>query len=170
MSSEPLEALGGEGHQLGDRGEVPVRVGGPGVAEVGRECQDLAIEISAVLVPTQEPADGECVTSVQNARPARAPVGSLTEAISHTSEGHLDGVGLERWRTIGTEKAPGPGPRSVAVVGVADERHGRSRVEWNQARLTELGLAYGEDAASEVHVVRHEAAGLAEAQSRREQQ
>jgi hypothetical protein len=46
-----LESLRGDGHQLWNRGEVPIRVGDFGVAEVGREREDLAVDIDAVLVP-----------------------------------------------------------------------------------------------------------------------
>ena len=59
-----FEALRGAGEQLRDSGAVPVGVGDLGVAEIGRQGQDLVIDIGAVLVPAQQPSRDEGVAII----------------------------------------------------------------------------------------------------------
>ena len=118
LSGEVLEALGAQGHQLGNRGDVPVGVGDLGVAEVGRECQDPMIDVDAVLVPAQEPANGERVAQIVYARSASAALCCPTEAISEPAEGLLDSCQRERRCAIRAEEMH---PERGAL-------HGRRRV------------------------------------------
>ena len=56
------EALTSQGQELGDRGDVPVRVGDPGVDNIGGQDIDDAIDALRLLVTAHEGAADERVT------------------------------------------------------------------------------------------------------------
>ena len=92
---ELLEALRGDGHELGDRGEVPVRVGDLGMAKIGGQREDLAVDVNALLVPTQEPTHGERVTKTMDVWPPCAAACGPAQATAHSAEGPLDGEAVK---------------------------------------------------------------------------
>ena len=169
---ESLETLRGAAEQLRNGGAVPVGVGDLGVAEIGRESEDLAIDVGAVLTPAQQPSRDESVAKVVNAWLARASVPSPAQTLPDPGKRLLYGMALESRRTLGAEEVLRPrcSATPVAAVGVAGECLGRGRMEWNESGLAELGLADDEDAVDEFDVVGREEAGLGEPQAGRDQQ
>jgi len=61
---ESLETLRGVAEQLRNGGAVPVGIGDLGVAEIGRESEDLAIDVGAVLTPAEQPSCDESMAII----------------------------------------------------------------------------------------------------------
>src|SRR3989304_5261231 len=162
MPSEPLEALGGDAHQLRNGGEIPVSVRHLGVAEIGRERQNLAIDIGAVLVPAQEPAHGEAVAQVVDARSACASPSGPTQSLPEPAEGLFHSCERESGCALSPEEELRS--RSTAALltvrGVASQGQCRRGVKWDQSGLAELACPDGQGAVDEVDVADCEGAGL----------
>src|SRR5205823_6474818 len=83
--------MGSESHELGNGGEIPVGVRDLGMAEVGRENGDLAVDVDPLLGPAQEAANRERVAEVVDARQPCASLSSPSEPATYLQERPLDG-------------------------------------------------------------------------------
>lgn len=83
---ELIEPAGSDRHQLGNAGEVPVRVEDLGVAQVSRQRQHLLVNLGIVGVPAHQPPHGEGVAQVVQARGIVSAAIDPTETVAQTIE------------------------------------------------------------------------------------
>lgn len=65
-----LCSIARQGEQLGDGGEIPVRVLRLGMAHESRQCRQVSLHVVTGAVPGDQRVDGEGMTKAMRSRPA----------------------------------------------------------------------------------------------------
>lgn len=86
-----LKALAGYGHEIRDAGQIPVRVGHLGMADVGRKCGHGVADIGSVLMPTLDATADERVAQIMYSRLSVGTTSNPPEFASQPLKHPMDG-------------------------------------------------------------------------------
>ncbi len=166
-----LQALGREAQELGDRLDVPVGFRHVDMTEVSGQAGHEPVHVEARAVPLNEPSGRERVPKILKswAPPDSACMqpGAQADGLAECCECASSGAWAKARSSLCGEKGRrvSAGKDRVAQPGVGRQGGASGLLQGDEARLAELGLPDGENAANEIHVVDVERERLAGSQA-----
>src|SRR5579859_2720556 len=125
------------------------------VAEIGGELRQTLLDIVAGTIPAQQRRNRITMAQVVNARTRGSVAVAEADLSRHRAECEVDALIIDATALIACEEI---GARPSLAMRITPSRvvcqHGdRGRVDGNDARFTELGVANGQDAAVQIDII-----------------